>query len=213
MPEVFMNAFSLKSHDFKHFLQRFWGVVANAPSPYFRPVQSNVILGGKNILNIFFGQQIWHVFWLWSRKGVVRECPAAILIFLKEWKVYNPAKSKKILVLFIFPYVWPVGSVLCHGLFVRYSGERNLLNLFFMVECLNDLNQKFFIERHHVFLHHKTHFQIQLREFWLAVCPGVFVTKASGNLEISFNPRNLQKLFILLGRLRQCVKSSRCFRD
>ena len=52
----------------------------------------------------------------------------------------------------------------------------------------------------------ETHFDVDLRKFGLTVCAKVFVAEAFGNLKISVEARNHQKLLIELRRLRQSVK-------
>ena len=66
---------------------------------------------------------------------------------------------------------------------------------------------KTFYRVHDVFhFVYETHLDVDLSKFGLTVCAKVFVAEAFGNLKISVEARNHQKLFIELRRLRQRVK-------
>src|SRR5271154_1288245 len=59
-----------------------------------------------------------------------------------------------------------------------------------------------------ILLSREGHFQVELREFELAIRAKIFVAEAPANLEITVHPGNHQDLFEYLRRLRQRVKLS-----
>ena len=58
------------------------------------------------------------------------------------------------------------------------------------------------------FFGHERCFNIDLREFGLAVCAQVFVTETFGDLVVTVKARHHQQLFEQLGRLGQCKELS-----
>ena len=60
----------------------------------------------------------------------------------------------------------------------------------------------------HVFLLHKRHLAVNLREFWLAIRAEVFVAEALDDLVVAVVPADHQELLECLRALRQRVKLS-----
>ena len=59
-----------------------------------------------------------------------------------------------------------------------------------------------------VLLFDKGHFHIDLGKFRLTVGAEIFITETAGDLVITVDPADHQKLFIDLWGLRECVKTS-----
>ena len=72
----------------------------------------------------------------------------------------------------------------------------------------NHSNIEFFGQVEDVFFFNEAHLQVQLRELQLTVSTQIFVTEASGDLEITFYASHHEQLLHLLWRLRQSVETS-----
>src|SRR3989338_7797899 len=120
----------LKTHYFKNFFKSFGSMITNTASTYLKSVQNNVVLGCKNITDTLFIKQIIHVLRNRGREGIVSKCPSTPIGLFEEWKIYNPAESKEIRVIFIFSQVRPVRIIFFHCLFIAHSRKRRFLNLF-----------------------------------------------------------------------------------
>ncbi len=78
------------------------------------------------------------------------------------------------------------------------EGRLNVNALDFLHDCredlLGDVLDILFLD--------KAHFEVDLREFRLAVCAQILITEASRNLEIFLDAADHEQLLVLLGRLR-----------
>ncbi len=82
------------------------------------------------------------------------------------------------------------------------KGRWNLDPTHLFPDALNQpLNQSV-----NVFPTDKRHFDVDLGEFWLTICPQILIPKTAGNLKIFLGSTHHQQLLKLLWRLRQRIK-------
>ncbi len=100
-------------------------------------------------------------------------------------------------------HVGLVASVSLHGLVIRHARER----IDFDVEDgFEEVAHEVLKRLQHVFLLHKGHLAVNLREFWLAVSPEVFVAEALDDLVVAVVSADHQQLLERLWALWQRVK-------
>ena len=96
-----------------------------------------------------------------------------------------------------------------HGFAERNARERGL-GVFFGGELAEDIVKESFDHSEDLVLIDKTHFHVHLIEFaGTAVCTGILVAEAGGDLEVTVKTGDHQQLFELLGSLRQSVELAR----
>src|SRR3989344_472962 len=153
------------------------------------------------------GIEFFDIFRFWRSEHVMTwGVVLAFFLGFKEWKIKHPCECKLVRVVFIFSQVGPVGSVSFHDVFVVKARPWLFLYSFFRKKFFHESRKKFFGKKHYVFLCYKAHLHIKLSELRLTISAGIFVAHAPRHLIIALKPRNHEKLFILLGRLREGIE-------
>ena len=141
------------------------------------------------LVNFFSGE---------DRSGVFRhDCPNAATCFQSRAEyhevniLYN---GRQILNLHAKPSIRLVGAIAFHGLLIGHAGEWCLD--FHTQHLLEQILDKAFCHLEDILYIHKGHFQVDLCEFRLTVCPEVFIPEAACNLDIPIHAGNHQQLLV-----------------
>ena len=104
-----------------------------------------------------------------------------------------------------------VRAVISHCVAISDSAERTLVNLVALGrELFEYAAEHFFHNRENILLRRKAHLCVELIEFaGASVRTCVLVSETRRDLEVFVKARRHKQLFVLLRRLRKCVKMSR----
>ena len=141
---------------------------------------------------------------------MMRGVPAFFALFpFKHRKIAHKKKGQLVGIILFHAQIRLVGIIPGHRLAVSKTRKGVLGDAFFGVKRSDEGSEKFFHQRQNVMLINKTHLNVKLGKFRLAVLSGVLIPKTARHLKIFFNSGHHQKLFVLLGGLRESIERAR----